>query len=200
MNAQLRQWNILIGICLLAMAAFAAYDLLVPKPSSAVKRASRHKMEIEVMQETGKLKTREAESVAIIEQNTWVEEANLIGPQVLDQVASTAKAQDVQMSAFRPQRSSTDGKVERIPFLITLQGSFPKIVAFVRNIEAAGNRIGVTTVQCASADGKSDAVTATVGLIAVRDLSQKKPPIETPKVTVNPETKPVTSEEKKKGA
>ena len=85
-----------------------------------------------------------------------------------------ARQNNLKIISFRPQRLEEEAGLERMPYQITLEGAFPKVISFVRTVETPATKIAVTNVQIASSDGASDAVTATISLVAYRQKSSLK--------------------------
>lgn len=92
-----------------------------------------------------------------------------LGPIAMGKVSNMAKASGLNMVAFRPQRTTAAGDLVRYGYQISLEGSFSKVIEFTRKLETPETRLAVVSLQVASTDGASDAVSATVGVVAYRD-------------------------------
>jgi Tfp pilus assembly protein PilO len=105
----------------------------------------------------------------VFEKTKWKEKPDLITGNVLSIVrAATAKA-SVKLISFRPQRTVETTDLLQLPYVLAVDGSFPNVVKFVQSIEESDSKLAVSSFQLASAEGTSDFVTASVGLVAYRD-------------------------------
>lgn len=118
----------------------------------------------------------------------WEGAPESITAQILQSVTVIAKAQGITMKSFRPQTAIADGDLSRNNYLVLLEGSFPQVVAFARSIDTPSSRLGISLVQVAAADQESDAVNASIGIVAYVKMPEveKKP---------NPGTNDKTSKE-----
>jgi hypothetical protein len=57
---------------------------------------------------------------------------------------------------------------------VTVEGSFPDVMGFVKAVQAPENKLSVAQIQLASADGASDMVTLTLGLNAFARPGEEK--------------------------
>lgn len=99
----------------------------------------------------------------------WNLGAEAIGPMAMGRVSNMAKANGLNMVAFRPQRNVPAGDLVRYAYQISIEGSFGKVVEFTRKLETPETKLSVVSLQVASTDGASDAVSATIGVVAYRD-------------------------------
>lgn len=102
----------------------------------------------------------------------WSEKPDAIAPQALGIVTGAAKTHGLKLSAFRPQKPVVEGDLEVLNYVVALEGRFPAVADFLRTLETPGNRLAVNLFQVTSSDGATDSVTATVGLVAFREVSQ----------------------------
>lgn len=191
----MKSWNILIGICLGALAMIAALDFFLPAPKSEMAPGVRRKQMTDIQLETKDAKDALSADTAYVSSQLWVETAGLIGPAVLSEVKSVAAGQGLTLKSFRPQRTTIEGRIERFPFLASVEGSFPDLINFIANLESPGTRIGVTLVQCSALDGDQTNVAASVAIVAIRDTEAK--PSVAVKETTNGKTAGPTRREKK---
>lgn len=110
------------------------------------------------------------EQAAAIVPRVWALPQDQIGPAALAKVTTFAKAHQVKLTSFRPQRVADADGLTQIPFMMTLDGAYPNVVAFVKDIEASDSRLAVNQVQLSSSDGATDKVSASIGLVAYADL------------------------------
>lgn len=104
----------------------------------------------------------------------WLGDRDQIAVDAMARVNDQVGILGLKMISFRPQRSIVDGSVERLPYQVTLDGAFPAVIGFVRAMETPEARFCVSKVQIASADGATDRVSATIGLVAYREAEEKK--------------------------
>jgi len=106
---------------------------------------------------------------------TWPGDAQQIAPVALAKVTQLVQARRLRLVAFRPQRTTANGDLTQLPFLVTVEGSYPGVVAFTKDLEAPSTKLAVSLVQIASADAGSDQVTASVGLVAFMPPAKADP-------------------------
>lgn len=175
MNSEMRPWNVLIALSVIAMAVFAAIDYLLPKPTLAQSAQRHRRAEKDVRDKMAKLRSDLAEIDRRVDQRTWKGTADSVGAQALDIADGIAKAHSMTMSAFRPQKAMDDGELTRLSFVMTLEGRFVGLQQVVRELETPSRRLSVHLVQVASADEASDLVNATVGITAFLEKPKPKP-------------------------
>lgn len=105
----------------------------------------------------------------------WTQAADEIAAATMAKVTSLAQARGLRVVAFRPQRIQEDTGITRLPYQASLEGPFPQIIGFVQDLETSKFKTIVSTIQIASADGASDKVSSTIGLVAYREEDPKKP-------------------------
>jgi Tfp pilus assembly protein PilO len=96
----------------------------------------------------------------------WTLSLQEIGPKALQTVTGFAKEQRLKLTAFRPQKPNDVNGMTQLPFLISIEGSYPSILNFIRQIETSNSKLAPNLVQLSSTDGSSDLVTATIGVMA----------------------------------
>jgi Tfp pilus assembly protein PilO len=152
-------------LALLIVLATGLYVVLTPfpkAPSAVAKQDSERKIRKEI--EDAKSRTKELN--AEINRHTWSIPQDEVGPAALAKVASLAKARNLKLTAFRPQKTAVMDGLTQMPFLILVDGPFPSVVQFMKDINRTDTKLAVTVVQMASADEASDRVTATIGAAA----------------------------------
>lgn len=152
-------------ICLGALC----FDLFGPKPSASRSGAARKKEEVKLEADTKRLRKQVSELQIKNDERLWSEPIDEVGPKAMTLLESFARQNNLKVISFRPQRVEEEAGLERMPYQISLEGSFPKVISFVRSVETPTTKIAVTNVQIASVDGASDTVSATIGLVAYRE-------------------------------
>lgn len=163
-----KTWNLVIGLALVLLVAVAAYDLIVPKPSVQKERVRMNreirKAEIDRNEAEAKLAALTANPPKAFE--VLPEKAT---PQILAEVTRLAGESKVNVKSFRPQRPDMNGAMARLTYVVLADGTFDQAMSFAKALDAADNRIGVTQIQFASADGETDKVNVTIGIVAYAD-------------------------------
>ncbi len=172
---KLRTANIVIIAAGVAMLGITLFDVFAPKPKVQVQQAARVTNANKIRHETYAAKEKAKSEEAFMATRVWTEDVEQIGPKVLSRATEVAKGQGLTVSAFRPQRIVEDGTIMRVPFVLMISGTYPQVAKFVQTIEKPEGKVAVTLVQVSSSDGVSDSVTATIGLMALRDMKVKTP-------------------------
>ncbi len=144
---------------LIALVVFPAPSMASVKKSHIVDR----KRVDQSIQDAGK-KAKEQETTNGV--LLWSASLESIGPSALSKITLMAKSHQVKLSSFRPQRTGDVDGLTMVPFLMNVDGSYPNVVAFVKDIESTGSKLAVNQVQMSSVDGVSDKVSASVGIVA----------------------------------
>lgn len=159
---------VLIPLVAVLASLGAGLMLLFPKQPATISAAEQKKRENKIVEDAAKAARRAEQLADEVGLLTWKEQPDQIEPKALEIVNRSANRSNVKVLGFRPQKATSAGGLEQLPFLVTLEGAFPNVVALVRDLGTRSNRLAVTTVQVASADAASDKVTATVVLAAFR--------------------------------
>ncbi len=169
-----REWNYVSGAAVVIMAGVTLAHFLVPIPSLG-KVVQAHKNE-ETKLNASISKLRDDVTTMKVENSkrVWTQPADQVSAAAMSLVTKAAQSRNLKVIAFRPQRTQDDSGVTRLPYLVSLEGSFPNVLQFVKSIENPATKLAVQSVQLASADGASDKVSATVGVVAYRELEEKK--------------------------
>lgn len=165
-------WNLTLAAAMIFFTASLAVAFWPAETRSSMadtyrKQLDREKIKAKVAR--AKAATKKAENVSRL----WVGDAEAIGARSLDNVSKIAKAHNVKLSAFRPQRAIEAAELEQIPFLTLVEGKYPAVASFVRTLEQPALKLAVGSVQITATDGASDTVSASILLIAYRDPSLK---------------------------
>lgn len=179
-NAQkIRTANLVMIVAGAAMVGILAIDRFGPQPTPPMSAKARNENIAKINREMHESHDKEKTEKDYLASRAWKEEVEQIGPKVLDQATAVAKAKGLTVTAFRPQRTVEDGNLVRVPFLVTLDGTYPQVASFLQTLEDSAAKVAVTMVQISSSDGVSDSVTATIGLMVLRDAT-KPPPEKAP--------------------
>lgn len=161
----------------LGLAAVLAYMLFVPPPSEVNDTQRQLQEQKEIVKAVDDAKVKLASANTVILKQTWAVPIPDVESTTLSKLSSLARSNGVKLTGLRPQRQTLAGELEALPFVLSAEGSFPNVMAFVKAVENPENRLAVSLVQLSSSEGNSDKVTATVGLMAFR-LEPKQAPKE----------------------
>ncbi|MFY9233863.1 MAG: type 4a pilus biogenesis protein PilO [Fimbriimonadaceae bacterium] len=158
-------WSVALA---LSLALFVGALMLVFMPKPAAAAAGREKAaELRGIREmTMRAQQLYLEIDASNERLIWNQDAQTIGAKALEMVSRKARAFELKLSAFRPQRETDVGALRQLPFLILVEGTYPKVAAFLSSLEQPLTKLAVNGIQIASSDGASDGVTASITVIA----------------------------------
>lgn len=186
-NAQkIRTANMVMIVAGAAMVATLAYDRFVPQPTQQMSPTARNENISKINREKHDAMDREMAELDYVKSKTWTVDVEQIGPKVLSIATDVAKGHGLTVTAFRPQRTVEDGKLLRVPFLATIDGSYPQVAAFLRSMEDSSGNVAITMVQLSSSDGVSDQVTATIGLMVLKEPVKPPPPAKTEPAKTEP--------------
>ncbi len=158
--------------------------LLLPKASSKGLVSKKQKAVFQIELANQKSKESLAAATTQIVAQTWTGSAQQIGPIALTKIGALAQAHHLKLNGFRPQRADNAGDLTLQPFLINIAGTFPDLIGFTKEIEAKGSRLAINMIQVASADSNTDAITASVGVMAYTAPQKPATTTTTTKTTV----------------
>ncbi|MBV6458127.1 MAG: hypothetical protein HONBIEJF_01250 [Fimbriimonadaceae bacterium] len=168
-----RNWR---QICIAAVVVgglVVVADLLLPKPKAG--SAARYAIQENTMLgEIRKLRDQVSAAKAKNQPMIWALDADEISAHAMAFATKMANGRNLKVAAFRPQRPQPNGNLTMLPYQLSVEGSFPDVVRFLQAMETKGTKLAVNLVQVASADGASDHVNATIGLVAYREGESKK--------------------------
>lgn len=147
----------------------------MPKANPAKTKAAREREQIKMRAETRDARDRIAKLKDQNAVRVWEASASQMGPMLMSRVTGEARKSELKVIAFRPQRTEELAGMIKTPYVISLEGPYGKVVQFARDLETNEQRLSVTNIQCASSDGATDAVSATVSVVAFRIDPPKKP-------------------------
>jgi hypothetical protein len=152
-------------VVLAGTLGFILYANANPPSSRAAVAAARLERK-EIAKRIDEAQAKLALTRAVVSATTWNGKPQDIQTEVLKRVRALAAQRGVKINTVRPQRSSTIDLLTALPSLITVEGSYPSVLAFERDLEAPANRLAVSVVQVTGVDTNSDLVTASIGVTA----------------------------------
>ena len=96
----------------------------------------------------------------------WTGAPETVAPQAMTKITELARKRGLKLVAFRPAKFVEGQGLIGVPVGVTVDGTFPNTMLFVKDIEKSDLNLAVSTVQVASADAASDRVTGTVNVVA----------------------------------
>ncbi|HRF59465.1 MAG TPA: GspMb/PilO family protein [Fimbriimonadaceae bacterium] len=171
------EWGVSLVVLasLIAMAGTLAWMLLVPKPTTSGLAKERRDREFKVRLATTEARERLIDVQNAIDRRVWPGDPDNVAPSALDRVSRLARRENLKLVALRPQRAETVQGMTMMPFTVTVEGTFPKAMSFVKSLEAPEHRMAVTLIQINATDGSSDAVTLTLGLTTYAPIRKEEP-------------------------
>lgn len=156
----------LIVLSLLILLGSLLYMVLVPKPTTAGLATGRERSRKQLEEEIVKAKTRELEARKAFAPRLWAGNTETVTASVLADLTNKANKSKLQVGAFRPQKLQPLEGLTELPFSIQVAGPFPAVRAFVATLDVPNSRLALRSMQIASSDAGSSAVTATLGISA----------------------------------
>lgn len=152
----------------LAVVALAAALVLMfwPKTGLATLAEAKKKSIAKFQADTRMANAEEADFKTANAARTWNVSLQDVGPAVLSSVTRLAKTRFLKLSTFRPQKTVELDGVTQAPYLLAVEGAYPELIAFVKDLENPKTKLAVTMLQLTSSDASSDRVTATIALAA----------------------------------
>lgn len=148
------------------MAGSLAVMLLVPKPTTEglVKGKERTRKQLQEQADAAR-ESGQAARIATVGR-LWQGDADTVSAAILAQLTQEATVRKLKLSAFRPQRSQTLPELTELPFSVQVSGAYPAVHAFAATLDRPTSKLALRSLQLASSDAASDAVTATLGISA----------------------------------
>lgn len=174
--SQLSTWNAVLWASVALMIGSLAFAQFYPSPRPK-KTSTRKKIDLaNTHSEIKKLRAQAVSDEELSAKYFWPGDAKLAEAQAMAMVTRVAKSHQVGLGAFRPQKSTEDSGLRRLPFSVNLEGTFTDVAKFLQELETPSNRLAVRLVQISASDGKTNHVAASLGLIAFQKIEKKLAP------------------------
>jgi Tfp pilus assembly protein PilO len=164
---------ILVSLAILVVTGLVM--LFVPKPTTDGLARGKVRSERELEDRLKKLKADKVKLATQIVTHTWPLKMEEIGPKGLESINAFAGKHRLKLMAFRPQKPLEVNNLTQLPFLISIEGPYPAIMRFVKELENPSLKLGTNLVQISGSDPNSDLVSATIGVVAYKQIEIKKP-------------------------
>lgn len=153
-------------VALVALVLVGAFVLFVPKPSTAGLARAENRKQMDARIKTKNAEDRIAAAEAIERRFVTKGTDEQIAPLALAQVNLALQGTDLKLVAFRPQRAGSTAGLDQLPYLVTVEGTYPDVLKFAEALERPMTKLALNLFQISSADNASDRVTASLGVIA----------------------------------
>lgn len=163
----------MITAAILMLLGTLLYMLLVPVPSTAGLAKGRDLSRRTITKEIEMARSRADELEKTNRAYLWNESAESVTASVLGNITAQARRKSLKMTAFRPQRPQTLETLTELPFSVQLSGPYLAVREVVSALNTPQSKIALRSLQMASSDGASSAVTATLAFSAYTVLPKK---------------------------
>jgi len=156
--------NLLILAAILLLIISLAFMLFVKPPSVAglVTKTQRSLKKLE--DDVDSLKKRSAEANAAVLPRLSLGDPETLTAQTLARLTQLARARNLTLGGFRPQRAKELPGLTELPYSVQLRGGFPSVRGFASDVDAPGSKVVLRSLQLAASDGDTSNVTATLGV------------------------------------
>jgi hypothetical protein len=176
--------SVLIILSIAILIGSLLFMLLVPKPSVAGLAAGRTRSIHKIEDETDKAKARTKEAETAANPRIWSGEQESVTASVLALLTNQANQRSLKIAAFRPQRTQLLPGLTELPYSVQVSGPYPAVQTMIAALDTDSSKLALRSLQIASADGKTSAVTATLGLSAYVPIKQETSSV--PSLTATP--------------
>jgi len=163
-----KSWSLLTVAAGVVIVGLVIYQFVVPMPKRT--GAAKYNKDVEELSLAQRLAIEKGEKLEAANKiRLWNVGPEALGPTAMARVSNMAKNHNLEMVAFRPMRNETAGDLIRNGFTIAIEGAFPKVIQFARQLETPETKLAVISLQITATDGATDSVRASVGVVAYRD-------------------------------
>lgn len=166
--------SIAILIALVVLVGTGFVLAFVPKPSTDGTATGKIRSQRELDERLDALTKNRTASRAAIAKLVWQLPTEQIGPKALASITAFAQRNRLKLVAFRPQKAVEVNELQQLPFVISIEGPYPSLMRFVKDLESPELKLGTSLVQISTSDPNSDIVSATIGVVAYRPVSAPK--------------------------
>ncbi len=167
--------SIAILSAVLVLAGTGLFMLFLKPPDTEGVVAGKTRSRNDLEKQVDRLESDKKKLNTQISGQVWTEPLEEIGPTALKSITTFAQSQSLKLMGFRPQKTVEVNGLTQVPFIISVEGTYPNVVKFTRQLEASSLKMGTNLVQVSATDPNSDLVSATIGVVAYRLISTAKP-------------------------
>jgi len=169
-NSEESSLSLVILLSAVIIVGCVVYRLTQPKLDPAKGDAGRKLMTSQLYAAVQAAEQSVKHETKLVSSRLWDMPAEEVGPVAMAKVNDLALANHLKIDSFRPARIVDNNGLEQIPFQVTVDGVYPNVIAFTRALEHSPAHFAVNQVQMSAADGNTDNVASTIGIIAFRQM------------------------------
>jgi hypothetical protein len=156
--------SLLVAALLIAIGT-VLYITFVPVPTTSTVAATEKKRTDDLRGKTTRAQRNLHEKLTLVGAYTFNGQEQDADSATLALVTKLAANRNLKLVGFRPQRALDAGQLTQLPYLVSVSGKFPDVVAFSYDLEAKGTKLSVNLVQLAASDTSTDDVTANLNVV-----------------------------------
>lgn len=172
-------WTFASGIAVVLLLAVVVLELVIPKPSLTAEHNKAIQKRDDLKHQVKMARARLEEKKDAVNKYSFKGTAEEVTPKILQVVNKVAADHKVAVKTFRPQKDTTSDGIVVLPYVLQIEGHYPDVLAFVKNADEPSTLFSVHLLQVAAADGETDNVNATIGIVAFALLPQETKPATT---------------------
>jgi hypothetical protein len=157
--------NVVICGSIAVLVIAGAFMKLMPAPQAPTARQNSDARK-KIMNSTKAIKDKIDKERASLAVNTWPGKPEDVGPIALKQINALLQNRHLKLVGFHAQKAIEQPNITLIPFVVSVDGGFPNVMAFTRDLEQSGTKLVVNLFQLSNADQSTDKVTASIGITA----------------------------------
>jgi len=138
----------------------------IPKPSNPNLDREARKEALQVLEQKKTVDGQLDAAKAYVNQMTWTGETQQINKTILDRINALIKKDGLNLTSIRPQRPSTIDDLDTLPYLVIVDGTYPQLVQFARDLDVPANKLATNLIQISTAETTSGRVTANIAVVA----------------------------------
>ena len=139
--------------------------VLLPKPAGPNPKAQRVAVK-RIRAITSSMKKQIDSERKDLSAKTWEGTPEQVGPVVLKQVNSYLESRHLKLVGFHAEKAMEMPNITLIPFVMSVDGAFTNVMAFMKSIEKPETKLVVNLFQVSNSNQSDDKVTASIGLTA----------------------------------
>lgn len=156
-----------VAICVSAILILGAAGWILFGPKPQLPNTRQFQSNRDQMTKSIKSIRQEITSVnARLAKYVWAGSPEDINPIALKQVNGLVQARHLKLVGFHTAKATAAPNITLIPFVVSVEGSFPNVLAFTRDLEKPGSKFVVDQFEASNSDQSSDKVAANIGITA----------------------------------
>ncbi len=110
---------------------------------------------------------------ALMSKHLWTSKPADVTPVALAKISEIVASTKLNLISFRPQKGVESAALLQLQYNLAVDGPYTNVATLLDRIEKSDAKLAVNSVQYAAAEGESDKVTATIGLVAFSEIPKK---------------------------